>query len=301
MGATEAVLGALYRTDADCITGWCWRPSNPLEQCCVEVLIDGKIERWLRASRRFEGAARNGPPHDQFGFLLSLPPRAGKRWHRIEAREQRTGVVFGRLMEAGEDPGLPLIGQRIDRLRAEATGIAVLEPSVDLAGMLRAIGDGLRGNGFAPLDVTSPPRPRVSLVVIGCERAETAYRAIAALRGQAADLAAEILLAGDLMNRDLASLTSFVRGLRLIDGTVGAALDAAAGEFLLVVDGGKLRAVPDLASFLGDQVALPPDADGAVLGMRRADWRSMTGSEATNMAQFARDIALEAGLLGLRC
>jgi len=306
----EAVLGALYRTDADSITGWCWCPARPLAQCDVEVLIDGVIERRVRSARRFEGVRRNGPPHDHYGFLLALPAREGKRWHRIDVREQRSGVVFARLMEGGEDPAAGPLKQRIDEVRRQAedivTEMTLVRPGGEIAPMLAALGAGLRGIGLPPISLPDVTRPKVSLslIVTGCDTAVRAYAAILKLVGPAADLGAEILLLGDLSRGGLAALAAVVRGLRLIDGAaLEAAFEVARGEYLLALDGRGLPAVLDLTRWIGDGIWISanegPDRTGLILGLARADWQKMAPGENLEPEAAAMDMALQAGMLGL--
>jgi hypothetical protein len=267
----------------------------------IELLIDGTVELSTRSGRRFDGAREHGPPHDRFGFLLALPPRGRKRWHRIEVREQETGIVFGRMMPGGEDPALPELLQRIDAVRREAADLGELvrgvKPPADLARVLTAVGAGLRGGGLAPIDLGYVAAPRVSLVVVGCDEIGVAHRAIAALAGPAADLAAEVLLLGDLSRGGLAGLAAVVRELRLIDGIgIDGALDAARGERVLVLDGTRLEPAPDLAAWLDDGVML--GREGLILGIGRSDWLRMAGTEEFGLAAAA-DVAAQARLLGI--
>ena len=317
----EPIQGGLFRADSDSINGWCWCPSRPQLQCTVEVLIDGVVWRELKANRRAEGVRLNGPPHDHFGFLAALPAREGAVWHRIEVREQRTGLVFGRLMEGGPDPERQGVELRIDAVREQAEAVRVelaeLPRPVGLAAILGAVGTGLLGLRLPAVQLAVPAIPRVTLVICSCEEAEVAYRAITALVGPASDLAAEVLLLGDLRRGRLAELASVVRGLQLIDGSLGDALLAARGEFVLVVDGTRLDLAPDLGRWLLEGVTvgalgaalaawrgvvLPAperDESGLILGIRRDDWRAMAGIEAEGMAAAVVDVAMQARVLGL--
>jgi len=300
----EPIAGGLFRADGDSITGWCWCAARPQVQCVVEVLIDGIFWRELKASRRAEGVRLNGPPHDHFGFLATLPQRAGTRWHRIEAREQRTGQVFGRLMEGGPDPERLAIERRILTVLKEAEelgdALAVLPRPIGFPALFGAVGAGLLGPRLPPFSLRVPPVPRVTLVVTSCDGLAAAYRAILALAVPAADLGAELLLLGNLQE-GLAELAPIVRGLQLIDVTaIGDALDAARGEYVLVLDGARLGLETDLAQWLLDGVTVGARDHGAlILGIKRDDWRAMAGIVAIGLPAAVQDVTLQAQVLGL--
>jgi hypothetical protein len=297
----EPITGGLFRADADSITGWCWCAARPQIQCSVEVLIDGVVWRELKANRRAEGVRLNGPPHDHFGFLATLPPREGARWHRIEVREQRTQQVFGRLMEGGPDLARAEVEQRIDAVRKQAAEaaaeLAALPRPIAVARLLGAIGAGLLGPQLPPLTLRVPAAPKVTLVVTSCRDSAQAHRAIEVLALPAADLGAEVLLLGDLQG-GLVALATVVRGVQLIDGdAIGDALDAARGEYVLVLDGARLGAGLDLTQWLRDGVTVGGGA--LILGIKRDDWRAMAGIEAIGLPAAVQDVALQAQVLGL--
>lgn len=292
---SEIILGAVYRAEADSILGWCWNPSHPQLQCVVEVLLDGVVWRALSADRRNEGARLNGPPHDHFGFLVVLPPRVGKAWHRIEVRERRTGTVFGRLMQGGEDPGVALLGARIDGVRREAEAMTaaladfVAPAAVDRA--LAVLGKVLTGDGLMrPIVLPWCDAPAVSVILVGCKDAEVAYRAVASMAPVVADWGGELLLAGDLKAGGLAGLAPVLRGVGLVDdATPGVALAAARGVLVLVLDGAQVAADPVLM--------LEQDGGaGVILSMSRADLDLLAPCEALDWAAVVADFELQAGL-----
>ena len=297
---SEIILGAVYRAEADSILGWCWNPSHPQLQCVVEVLLDGVVWRALSADRRNEGARLNGPPHDHFGFLVVLPPRTGKAWHRVEVRERRTGTVFGRLMQGGEDPGVALLGARIDGVRREAEAMTaaladfVAPVAVDRA--LAVLGKVLTGEGLRrPIVLPWCDAPAVSVILVGCKDADVAYRAVAAVASVVVDWGGELLLAGDVKTGgvntgDLAGLASVLRGVGVVDDAApAAALAAARGARVLVLDGARVAADP--APGLEQR-----EGAAVILAMSRADLALLAPCVALDWAAAVADFENQAGL-----
>ena len=208
------------------------------------------VWRELVADRRSEGARLNGPPHDHFGFLLMLPEAGQGGRHRVEVREQRTGVVFGRLMQGGEDPGLAETSARIGALRDEAArlseDLAQIVPPVPAARALAALGAALGAAPEAPLVLAACARPVASGFVLGCADAAEAGSALARIVPEAGLLGWELALVVDFDPPGLEDLLARLRGVTVLhDVPPARALREARGERILLLDGGALAGGAD--------------------------------------------------------
>ena len=88
------VRGAFEVRD-ELATGWCWSQQRPSEALRVEVLSDGQVVARGIAARLVLELVRPGVTDGYHGYLLTLP-NGLPQTAILEAREVRTGKVFGR-------------------------------------------------------------------------------------------------------------------------------------------------------------------------------------------------------------
>jgi len=222
---TSLVRGDLQVHPESHIAGWCMLLDEPMARATVDVMVDGHY------NMRLVAAARGKDPGDgRHGFFARLPMPIEQSGTRvIEAREVRTGAVFGRVV---------LFPERIAQTltdRLEALDCAPLRhPMIGAPNHFRpALLKGFRELALelrersgavwrqeAQLVARRAPTlrlsqtPAVSFIVPVAATLEATLVRLAHLRTMCAETAAELLVVDDGADPRAVLLPTLIEGLR---------------------------------------------------------------------------------------
>ena len=259
-------VGTMHLSDEGAIEGWCLYLDRPDERAWVELVVNGRVVRSMRATRLCPDRRDigMGDGYCGFSFPFSLPTSESERVI-LEVREQRRAVVIGRLILGGDDRA------RSRRLEAIAASLSMADQILAQLRVDSGLGDSMDALGQTLLYLAGRPKDKRRLGLPGLQaglaqiseipgmnlgwRPEPTFSVVIPAEGDAAALAnsirtvahaltglgAEFLLIDDGERGFATLLPTRLRNLNLIrvasSATLGAAFNAAAaaarGKFLI--------------------------------------------------------------------
>jgi hypothetical protein len=236
--SSYGIIGSLYRSASGRLEGWCLSLERPDDRLIVEILVNDVVVSAAVAAR-FRSELRHAGKsdgHHGFSVAVSLPDENSEGTVIVEAREQATGTVFGRILleAAGIEPA---IRSRLDRVQSAVDGyegFAELRPVSGamrnalwrLGLQLRTGPQSSRGTALGVIreELRRLPRrklrtssfPAVSIILPSAETFEETLDAVLALASLLAEIEAEILLVDDGRDPRLTLIQGVVCGLRYL-------------------------------------------------------------------------------------